>query len=404
MAHGSTGHQMPPGHEARNPGFGGQLWAAAWPKTFWLFVGKLVPAFRSFSFRVSSGGLKFERFLLFLSPQDPASLLQCLRFCKYRKSSGLDDVIAHGRLDLVQLWGGFPGWVPVTQQCLGDWFVRQQILALDIFAWCSKKFRLYPKNIKKLTQNLAPQQKWQRIFTYFYHPQMALEIHWPLFPHRKIIPSLAGADSNGKTWFQTFPKSYLEKRSTTHIDDSRFLQMSRSGLVLMFCGPSGTGKTLMVNALAAHLEKRVLLVPRLLGWSWDGGSGGFGDGVVCPFLPWPWPWTWISARWTSKRSTAITATLGSMRRTAPMCWNSFGRPLLGGMTRLQGIRCVTVVKSFSPQTRTIIYVWLCLLSFYGTCAIAPFDTYLPTDRPTHPTYLPTYLPNLPTYLPTYLPT
>ena len=28
----------------------------------------------------------------------------------------------------------------------------------------------------------------------------------------------------------------------------------------MFCGPSGTGKTLMVNALAAHLEKRVLLV------------------------------------------------------------------------------------------------------------------------------------------------
>eukprot|EP00931_Biecheleriopsis_adriatica_P045267 TRINITY_DN25949_c0_g1_i1.p1 TRINITY_DN25949_c0_g1~~TRINITY_DN25949_c0_g1_i1.p1 ORF type:complete len:1540 (-),score=362.19 TRINITY_DN25949_c0_g1_i1:18-4046(-) len=33
-----------------------------------------------------------------------------------------------------------------------------------------------------------------------------------------------------------------------------------SGLVLMFCGPSGTGKTLMVNALAAHLDKRVLLV------------------------------------------------------------------------------------------------------------------------------------------------
>ena len=31
----------------------------------------------------------------------------------------------------------------------------------------------------------------------------------------------------------------------------------------MFCGPSGTGKTLMVNALAAHLDKRVLLVPGL---------------------------------------------------------------------------------------------------------------------------------------------
>ena len=34
-----------------------------------LIVGELVPAFRSFSFRVSRGGLEFERFLLFLSPQ-----------------------------------------------------------------------------------------------------------------------------------------------------------------------------------------------------------------------------------------------------------------------------------------------------------------------------------------------
>ena len=130
----------------------------------------------------------------------------------------------------------------------------------------------------------------------FYHPQTP-EIHWPLFPHRKFLSQvLRGLTPMEKHGFQTFPKSYPEKRSTTHIDDSRFLQMSRSGLVLMFCGPSGTGKTLMVNALAAHLEKRVLLVPRLLGWSWDGGSGGSGDGVVCPFLPWPWPWTWISAR------------------------------------------------------------------------------------------------------------
>ena len=71
----------------------------------------------------------------------------------------------------------------------------------------------------------------------------------------------------------------------------RYLQMSRSGLVLMFCGPSGTGKTLMVNALAAHLEKRVLLDPRLRE-NWDGGAG---DGVVYHFiLFWAVIWlTWI---------------------------------------------------------------------------------------------------------------
>lgn len=32
------------------------------------------------------------------------------------------------------------------------------------------------------------------------------------------------------------------------------------GLVTLFHGPSGTGKTLMVNAIAHHLKKRVLLV------------------------------------------------------------------------------------------------------------------------------------------------
>jgi len=46
-------------------------------------------------------------------------------------------------------------------------------------------------------------------------------------------------------------------RKTSGLDDAI---VHRTGLVLMFCGPSGTGKTLMVNALAAHLEKRVLLV------------------------------------------------------------------------------------------------------------------------------------------------
>ncbi|KAI9909274.1 hypothetical protein PsorP6_014932 [Peronosclerospora sorghi] len=33
-----------------------------------------------------------------------------------------------------------------------------------------------------------------------------------------------------------------------------------AGLVLLFCGASGTGKTMTVNAVAHHLKKRVLLV------------------------------------------------------------------------------------------------------------------------------------------------
>ncbi|CAE8586019.1 unnamed protein product, partial [Polarella glacialis] len=45
------------------------------------------------------------------------------------------------------------------------------------------------------------------------------------------------------------------------------------GDVVMFCGPSGTGKTLMVNALAAHLEKRVLLVNFKTLYSSSGGEG-----------------------------------------------------------------------------------------------------------------------------------
>ena len=129
MAHGSTGHQMPPGHEARNPGFGGQLWAAAWPKTFWLFVGELVPAFRSFSFRVSSGGLKFEfAFFYFFHPKTQQAsftvpeVLQVpqvfrFRWCHCAWAAWFGPTL--GWLET--------GWVPVTPQCLGDWLVRQQI-------------------------------------------------------------------------------------------------------------------------------------------------------------------------------------------------------------------------------------------------------------------------------------
>ena len=50
---------------------------------------------------------------------------------------------------------------------------------------------------------------------------------------------------------------FCKYRKSSGLDD---VIAHGSGLVLMFCGVSGTGKTLMVNALAAHLQKRVLLV------------------------------------------------------------------------------------------------------------------------------------------------
>ena len=50
---------------------------------------------------------------------------------------------------------------------------------------------------------------------------------------------------------------FCKYRKSSGLDD---VIAHGSGLVLMFCGPSGTGKTLMVNALAHHLQKRVLLV------------------------------------------------------------------------------------------------------------------------------------------------
>lgn len=46
-------------------------------------------------------------------------------------------------------------------------------------------------------------------------------------------------------------------------------------LVFMFSGPSGTGKTLTVNAIATHLEKRVLLVNfNAMSKQLSGASGG----------------------------------------------------------------------------------------------------------------------------------
>jgi SpoVK/Ycf46/Vps4 family AAA+-type ATPase len=51
-----------------------------------------------------------------------------------------------------------------------------------------------------------------------------------------------------------------------------------SGLVVLLCGPSGTGKTMTVNAVAHHLQKRVLLVdlPSLQSGGSQKGSSGEG--------------------------------------------------------------------------------------------------------------------------------
>jgi SpoVK/Ycf46/Vps4 family AAA+-type ATPase len=55
------------------------------------------------------------------------------------------------------------------------------------------------------------------------------------------------------TAFEKF-KSYQKKH---HLDE---VMPSATGLVILFHGPSGTGKTLTANAIAAQLKKRVLLV------------------------------------------------------------------------------------------------------------------------------------------------
>lgn len=50
---------------------------------------------------------------------------------------------------------------------------------------------------------------------------------------------------------------FLEERRRSGLDE---LVPYGSGLVLFFHGPSGTGKTMLANAIAAHLKKRILLV------------------------------------------------------------------------------------------------------------------------------------------------
>ena len=46
-----------------------------------------------------------------------------------------------------------------------------------------------------------------------------------------------------------------------------------NGVLLMFFGPSGTGKTMMANALGNHLGKKILLI----------NYTSLGGGMLCPF-------------------------------------------------------------------------------------------------------------------------
>jgi len=60
-----------------------------------------------------------------------------------------------------------------------------------------------------------------------------------------------------------------------------------NGVLLMFFGPSGTGKTMMANALGNHLGKKILLI------NYTSLGGGIMPFCVVPILsitdPYPFP-------------------------------------------------------------------------------------------------------------------
>ena len=87
--------------------------------------------------------------------------------------------------------------------------------------------------------------------SYLYDPKVDLETV-------VLPPKLKNTITEAVQYFDQF-KRY---RQRTSFDEAITYGV---GLTLMFCGPSGTGKTMTANAIAAMLKKKLLLVnfPRL---------------------------------------------------------------------------------------------------------------------------------------------
>ncbi|CCI46755.1 unnamed protein product [Albugo candida] len=93
-----------------------------------------------------------------------------------------------------------------------------------------------------------------------YNPKVTLEQVVLPDEHKTTILQTVESYEN----FRKYRKKYELEDSFTH----------SSGLVLLLCGASGTGKTMTVNAVAQHLGKRVLLVdfPSLQGKRHEGAE------------------------------------------------------------------------------------------------------------------------------------